>query len=176
MTSTRNDPIDQLTYNILSEMGAKAGTPGEDIIPDSPTAPQPPRPSFTATPSSVFIGQSVSFNASASSDPEGTITDYKWDLDNSGKFATDTGTTTTLTHMFTTPGTYNVTLKVTDSKGQVETTRRTVNVANTATATLTAAMNPVGAGPDRHAQRGGLRLRQRHDHRLQVGSRRQRNI
>ncbi len=138
-------PVDQLTYNILSEMGAKAVTPAEDIVPDT-TPPNPPRPSFTATPTSVYIGQNVSFDASASSDPSGTITDYKWDLDNSGKFATDTGSTPTLTHAFTTPGTYNVILKVTDSKGQTETTERTVNVANTATATLTAAMNPVGVG------------------------------
>jgi PKD repeat protein len=138
-------PIDQVTYNILSEMGAKPVTPGEDIIPDSST-PQPPRPSFTATPSSVFIGQNVAFNASASTDPGGTITDYKWDFDNSGKFATDTGATSTTTHAFAQPGTYNVTLKVTDNKGQQETTQRTVNVANTATAKLSAMMNPVGAG------------------------------
>ncbi len=137
--------VDQLTYNILSEMGAKAATPGEDIVPDT-TPPNPPRPSFTATPSSVYIGQNVSFNASASSDPSGTITDYKWDLDNSGKFAADTGTTPTLTHAFATPGTYRVILKVTDSRGQSETTERTVNVANTATASLAASMNPVGVG------------------------------
>ncbi len=141
-----NEPIiDQLTYNILSEMGVQAPTPAEDIKPDSST-PQPPRPSFTATPSTVLIGENVSFNASASSDPVATITDYKWDLDNSGTFATDTGTTPTLTHAFTKPGTYKVILKVTDSKGQQETTQRIVNVANTATAQLSAAMNPVGAG------------------------------
>jgi PKD repeat protein len=138
-------PVDQLTYNVLSEMGAKPTTPAEDIIPDAST-PQPPRPSFTATPSSVLIGQNVAFDASASTDPGGTITDYKWDLDNSGKFATDTGTTKTLTHAFAQPGTYKVILKVTDSKGQQETTHRTVNVANTATAKLSAAMNPIGAG------------------------------
>ena len=93
-----------------------------------------------------MIGQSVSFNASASESPNGTITDYKWDFDNSGKFATDTGTTPTTTHTFRQPGTYRVLLKVTDSKGQQETTERTVNVENTATANLAASMNPVGAG------------------------------
>jgi PKD repeat protein len=141
-----NEPvIDQLTYNVLSEMGVQAPTPAEDIKPDAST-PQPPRPSFTATPSTVYIGENVSFNASASSDPVASITDYKWDLDNSGTFATDTGTTPTLTHAFAKPGIYKVILKVTDSKGQQETTQRIVNVANTATAQLSAAMNPVGAG------------------------------
>jgi PKD repeat protein len=137
--------IDQMTYNVLSEMGAQPGTPAEDIKTDAST-PQPPRPSFTATPSTVFIGENVSFNASASSDPVANITDYKWDLDNSGTFATDTGTTSTLTRSFSKPGTYKVILKITDSKGQQETTARTVNVANTATAKLGASMNPVGAG------------------------------
>ncbi|HEY2766808.1 MAG TPA: PKD domain-containing protein [Solirubrobacteraceae bacterium] len=137
--------IDQMTYNIISEMGAQPGTPAEDIKTDAST-PQPPRPSFTATPSTVFIGENVAFNASASSDPVASITDYKWDLDNSGTFATDTGTTTTLTRSFSKPGTYKVLLKVTDSKGQQETTARTVNVANTANAKLSASMNPVGAG------------------------------
>jgi PKD repeat protein len=146
LSFTVDRAIDQATYNVLSEMGATPATPAEDLTLDSPTAPKAPWPSFTASTSSVLIGQPVSFDASASSSPNGAITDYKWDLDNSGKFATDTGTTKTLTHTFTTPGTYRVTLKVTDSKGQQETTERTVEVANTATAKIAAAMNPVGAG------------------------------
>jgi PKD repeat protein len=137
--------IDQATYNVLTQMGAQAGTPAEDINTEPPGA-APPRPSFTATPSSVLIGQNVAFDASASSDPGATITDYKWDLDNSGSFATDTHTTPTLTHAFSQPGIYKVTLKVTDSQGRQETTQRTVNVASTATAQIAAAMNPVGTG------------------------------
>jgi PKD repeat protein len=139
-------PIDQATYNILSEMGVQPATPAEDITLESPNALKPPWPSFTATPSSILIGQSVAFNGSASSSPNGAISDYKWDFDNSGKFATDTGSTSSTTHTFTEPGTYHVLLKVTDAKGQQETTERTVNVENTAKAQLSAAMNPVGAG------------------------------
>jgi len=139
-------PIDQATYNVISDMGVQPATPAEDITLDSPSALKPPWPSFTATPSSILIGQSVSFNASASKSPNGSITDYKWDFDNSGKFATDTGTTSSTTHTFNQPGTYQVLLKVTDSKGQTETTKRTVNVENTAAAKLGASMNPVGIG------------------------------
>ncbi len=36
--------------------------------------------------------QSVTFNASGSTDSQGTITDYRWDLNGSGKYETDTGT------------------------------------------------------------------------------------
>jgi PKD repeat protein len=136
--------IDQATYNVISEMGVQPGTPAEDITLDSPTAAKAPWPTFTANPTTTLIGQPVSFNASLSSSPNGKITDYKWDFDNSGSFATDTGTASTTTHTFTQPGTYKVVLKVTDNLGQQETTSRTVIVSNTATAKLQAAMNPVG--------------------------------
>ncbi|HUN79482.1 MAG TPA: PKD domain-containing protein [Solirubrobacteraceae bacterium] len=138
--------IDQATYNVLAEMGATAATPAEDIKPEAAGTPQPPWPFFKATPQTVYVGEPVTFNASASKDPDATITDYKWDLEGKGTFSTDTGTTPTLTHTYTQPGTYNVILKVTDSKGQTETTERTVNVANTANAAIAASMNPVGTG------------------------------
>ncbi|HXD56178.1 MAG TPA: N,N-dimethylformamidase beta subunit family domain-containing protein, partial [Solirubrobacteraceae bacterium] len=138
--------IDQATYNVLSEMGAAPGSPAEDLTLDSPGELKPPWPSFTPSATTLTVGQSVSFNGSASKSPNGAITDYKWDFDNSGTFATDTGPTATTSHTFTKPGTYTVILKVTDAKGQQETTARTVNVANTVTAKIAAAMNPVGAG------------------------------
>jgi PKD repeat protein len=141
-----NETIDQATYNVISEMGVQPGTPAEDLTLDSPGELKPPWPSFTATPTAVTVGQSVSFNGSASKSPNGAITDYKWDLDNSGNFATDTGSTSSVSHVFTKPGTYKVILKVTDAKGQQETTERTVEVANTVSAKISASMNPVGAG------------------------------
>ena len=138
--------IDQATYNVLSEMGVQPGTPEEDLTLDSPGELQPPWPSFTTSAPSVTVGQSVSFNAAASKSPNGAITDYKWDFDNSGSFASDTGSTPTTAHTFNKPGVYKVVLKVTDAKGRQETTARTVEVANTVTAKISAAMNPVGAG------------------------------
>jgi PKD repeat protein len=138
--------IDQMTYNVLSEMEVQPGTPAEDIKVDAGGPPKLPRPSFTATPSTVYINQNVTFNASASTDPYAKITDYKWDVNNSETFSIDTGSSPTLAYAFTQPGTYEVILKVTDANGQTETTERTVNVANTATAKLSASMSPVGAG------------------------------
>ena len=43
------------------------------------------------------MGETVTLNASESTD-QGTITDYKWDLNGSGKYATDTGATPTVEH------------------------------------------------------------------------------
>jgi PKD repeat protein len=52
---------------------------------------------------------------STSTDSDGTIDKYAWDLDGDQKF--DDGTTPTLTHAFSTPGDRTVRLKVTDNSG-----------------------------------------------------------
>ena len=68
---------------------------------------------FTATPNPTRIGQSVTFNGSTSSDPDGSITRYRWDLDGNGTFETDTGSSPTATHTYGAEGTVNVQLRVT---------------------------------------------------------------
>jgi YD repeat-containing protein len=73
------------------------------------------------------VGGSVAFNASASSDPDGTIAKYEWDLDGNGSFETDTGTTKTTSHVYGAAGTVPVALRVTDNDGLTAT--KTVSVA-----------------------------------------------
>jgi PKD repeat protein len=137
--------INQATYNIFSDMGVQPATPEAGITLDPPNAPKPPWPSFKATPSAVLVGQPTTFDASASSDPDATITHYFWDLEGNG-FTIETGSTPTLTHAFAEPGVYNVVLKVIDSDGQEETTTRTVTVTSSITPTLTASENPASIG------------------------------
>ena len=48
---------------------------------------------FTATPNPVVVSQTVTFNGSASSDSDGTIAKYEWDLDGNGTFEIDSGAT-----------------------------------------------------------------------------------
>ncbi|MFZ1996062.1 MAG: N,N-dimethylformamidase beta subunit family domain-containing protein [Solirubrobacteraceae bacterium] len=89
----------------------------------------PPTPAFTFNPSPLALaGHQVSFDGSGSSDANGTITDYKWDLDGSGAFATDTGTTPSTSFTYASPGTYNVGLRVTNDAGQSTTISHTVDV------------------------------------------------
>ena len=45
-------------------------------------------------------GQPKLLDASRSSDPDGQIVKYEWDLDSNGSFETDTGATPTVTHTF----------------------------------------------------------------------------
>lgn len=85
------------------------------------TAPnQPPVPSFTATPSAL----QVAVDASASTDPEGGALRYDWTFE-PGRTATGR----TATYTYAAPGTYTVTLRVTDPQGAQATTTRTVTVA-----------------------------------------------
>ncbi len=60
----------------------------------------------------VCPGVPVQFDATASSDPDGRISKYEWDFGD-GKFKTGAQPE----HTFDRPGTYNVTLRVTDDSG-----------------------------------------------------------
>jgi YD repeat-containing protein len=106
-----------------------------------------PTASFTATPSTVVSGSSVTFNGSGSTDPDGTIAKYEWDFDGNGTYETSTGTTATTTKAMATAGNFNVGLRVTDNNGGTATTTRAVTVTNRApTASFTATPNPVPTG------------------------------
>jgi len=72
--------------------------------------------SFTATPTSGAAPLTVVFNASASSDPDGTIASYHWSF---GDGATATGKNAT--HGYSTAGAYVVTLTVEDNEGATST-------------------------------------------------------
>ena len=85
------------------------------------TSNQSPTASFTATPSSGQVPLNVTLDASASSDPDGTIASHAW---NFGDNTSGTGVTTS--HSYTTAGTFTVTLTVTDNRGASATTTRTV--------------------------------------------------
>jgi PKD repeat protein len=86
----------------------------------------PPSASFTATPSSGSAPLAVAFDASASSDPGGSIATYAWNFGDGG---TSSGTGVTASRTYTANGTYTVTLTVTDNLGLTASTTRTVTVS-----------------------------------------------
>jgi PKD repeat protein len=74
----------------------------------------PPTASFTATPNPVLAGAAVTFDASGSSDADGPLAAYRWDLDGDGVFE---ASGVTVTRAYPNPGTFEVRLQVTDSDG-----------------------------------------------------------
>jgi PKD repeat protein len=83
---------------------------------------QPPIADFT--PSCTQLACTV--DATASSDPDGTITSYAWQFGDGS-----TGTGVTANHTYAAAGTYPITLTVTDDAAATATTTRSVTVAPT---------------------------------------------
>jgi hypothetical protein len=84
---------------------------------------RPPVASFTAAPNPLIVGATVTLDASASSDPDGQITSYAW---NFGDLILGSGQVAS--HVYTTAGTYNVSLTVTDNESFTATAYRNIVV------------------------------------------------
>ena len=113
-----------VTLTVTDNNGLTGTTTKSVTVAPHEIEPQAPSASFTSSPSSPEVGQTVAFDASGSSDPDGTITTYSW---NFGDGATATGITTT--HSYSSAGTYTVTLTVTDNDELTGTTTKTITVA-----------------------------------------------
>jgi|AntDeeMinimDraft_4_1070355.scaffolds.fasta_scaffold00071_16 serine protease len=109
---------------------------------------QAPTVSINASSTTVTAGKAVEFDGSGSSDPDGSITSYDWDFDNG---ATATGPSATFT--FEDPGTYDVTLTVTDDGGKsatdaIDVTVETKDRNSPPTVSIDASSSTVKAGQE----------------------------
>ena len=123
----------EVTLNVTDDHGATAAVTNEIEVE------RPPVAWFTYEPVGPFApttGAPVTFNASNSSDPDGSITNYTWDFGDGDALTT---ASPTADHTFTTGGVYNVTLTVTDNAGLTNTTTRTLELLE---------MAPVDVKPD----------------------------
>ncbi len=146
---SESDPrIEQATYNILSDMATQPTTPSEDLTLDPAGKNAAPKASFTLSPNPVGYNTNVTFNGSATKDPDGTIAKYEWDLDGNGSFETDSGTEPTVTKQYKADDVLNVRLRVTDNGGAKDVTVRTLTVIGNIppVASFTAEPNPVIQG------------------------------
>jgi PKD repeat protein len=101
-----------------------------DYIPylTEPVTPEniPPIASFTFSPENPVVAQTITFNASNSTDPDGNITSYEWDFGDGN----NTNTTEPITtYSYASAGTYNVNLTVTDDDGAPNPTSKLITVS-----------------------------------------------
>lgn len=85
-----------------------------------------PVASFTYSPDQPIVGKLVSFDASPSFDPDGWITQYRWDF-NQDQVTDAYGKTAS--YRFYSPNQYKVTLTVVDDRGSSVTTNRWIEVS-----------------------------------------------
>jgi glucose/arabinose dehydrogenase len=98
---------------------------------------QPPIAHATANPTSGAVPLTVGFDASGSSDSEGSTLTYRWDLDGDGAF--DDAARRRPTYTYNSAGDYQVGLRVTDGQGASDTLDQPLKISagNTApTATI----------------------------------------
>jgi len=87
---------------------------------------EPPTASFSATPESPEANQTVTLNATDSTDGDGNITSYEWDLDGDGQYDDATGPTVDVE--YNSSGERTIGLRVTDDDGLTNETSVTVDV------------------------------------------------
>jgi len=123
-------------YTVTLTTRDNDGATSTDTVTVSIAENQPPDASVTANRTSAKVDEAVAFDGSGSSDSDGTIQSYEW--------AFDDGTTTTgatPTHTYSSAGTYNATLSVTDDNGATSTAEVTVEVTTNTAPTVSLSAN-----------------------------------
>jgi len=123
-TANRSTPV--LVPGVTGAVFAGGGGAEYSVVLVSSGAPAPQDPvaSFTAS----CQAKSCSFDASASRDPDGTITRYDWSF---GDDTTAANTPAVVPHEYAVAGTYTATLTVTDNSGARSSTMRQVVAEDT---------------------------------------------
>jgi len=125
--STSNDQnpshkyTDKKTFTVTLTVSGPAGT--DTASKQITVSNAQPVPSFTYNPPNPLENQSVSFDASYSTDPDGSISSYSWNFGDGS-----TGTGKTVQHAYTSGGTYTVTLTVTDNDGESISMQKVITV------------------------------------------------
>jgi PKD repeat protein len=107
----------QVTLTIIDEYGVKET--GSLTI----TVGHPPFAAFSISSESIIIGQEVQFDASESISSNGAIIRYEWDFGDGTK-----AQGIKVTHLYSQEGHFNVTLKITDEIGFVDTVIKVIKV------------------------------------------------
>ena len=113
LTERRRSPLPAELSGLLAYVSDRSGANALYLrrLPGG-AGPVPPIAVVSATPSSGVAPLTVTFDGSASRDPDGTVTAWTWAFGD-GTF----GTASRTTHVYSTPGTFMASLTVTDTDG-----------------------------------------------------------
>jgi PKD repeat protein len=85
----------------------------------------PPIASFTYRPEKPIVNETIAFNATNSTDPDGNITNYKWDFGDGNNIST---AVPVISHTYISAGNYTLNLTVTDDNYAMNSSSRWINV------------------------------------------------
>ena len=102
-------------YEVELTVTDNGGAIASDTMLVTVTPPNQPPVADAGSDQAVMAGELVTFDGSASSDPDGTIVTYAWDFGDGS-----TGTGVTPTHTYLTTGIFTVSLTVTDDDGATD--------------------------------------------------------
>jgi hypothetical protein len=100
-----------------------------EVVGDEPSLGpnQSPSADFTYSPDEPVARESITFDASDSTDPDGKVISWSWDFGDGNK-----GSGKTVTHSYSSGDDYAVTLTITDNRGATDTIGKTMSVAPSA--------------------------------------------
>jgi PKD repeat protein len=116
---------------------------GQDVATVPVTVRNRPPAAAIADPGLVVRDRPATLSAAGSTDADGTIARYQWDLNGDGTHETDGGSDATIAHTFSEGGPRTVGVRVTDDHGATATATRTVTVTHAPLAVVTATPSPV---------------------------------
>jgi hypothetical protein len=122
LTDASGRVSDYLTTEKTAKVTAESGAKKAEIevkVEDN----ESPVAEFSSSPTKPTVGETVYFNASLSTDPDGRIVSWIW---NFGDGVTASGQEAS--HIYDVAGTYTVTLKVSDNSGGSDACQKTVTI------------------------------------------------
>lgn len=103
-----------VSVTVVNDLGLESAPARAALV----VANQLPLVQLVATPSTVAVGQQLTLDAAGTSDPDGSIAAYEWDLDANGSFETRSGLRTSVTAGgFPNPGVLVLRVRAIDDNG-----------------------------------------------------------